>query len=102
MKVISIPVLGSFVKYSDYENTVKTLQNVTTYNEELYKREQEVLLSLKYKEAFNLELQIKNIELYEDNAKLHSQLKQSKKEIELFWLGLFCIFIGNLIINFVN
>ena len=102
MKVINIPVLGSFVKYSDYENQSKILQVVSNNNEELYKREQELKSSLLHKEACNSELQTKNTKLYEDNTKLHLRLKQAKKEINLFWLWLVGFFLVNIAINFIN
>jgi len=78
MKVINIPVLGSFVKYSDYEHQSKTLQDVTTNNKELYKKEQEALQLLKNREDNNLDLHNKNIKLYKDNTKLNTQLNQVK------------------------
>lgn len=110
MKVINIPKLGVVIwdKSLDYSKLLKQVIDLEA-NEKIFEKlveSKNTMISqlsstISNIEANNTDLHNKSVKLHEDNQKLYLKLKQAEKEIKLFWLGLVCIFVGNLTINFI-
>jgi hypothetical protein len=79
------------------------MQSLSKNNEELYKREQEALLKITQLREHLKDSRDINTQIYEDNDKLYSQLKQAETDnTKAFWIYISIIIVHAVILNLIH